>query len=167
MCLKPANNQTSTSSLICSTSSATVSWFLSKILLFRSFQIIHEVRITRESKHFLSAFCNLLRECVHQAARESSKLLGVRKCHLNHSKMLNQVSRAKEQETSKWSIASASWSHRAQESSSCRLWRFLLSAVQHLSCRANQTKNLHLPGALALCSIFAPGMACWPMKKGL
>lgn len=92
MCLKLANNQTSASSLIRSTSSMTVSWFLSKILLFRSFQIIQEVRMTRESKHFRSAFCNLLRDRVHQSARESSKLLGVRKCHLNRSKMLNQGS---------------------------------------------------------------------------
>ena len=166
MCLKPANNQTSTSSLICSTSSATVSWFLSKILLFRSFQISTRWESLESRSIFYQPFATFY-VSASTKQRESSKLLGVRKCHLNHSKMLNQVSRAKEQETSKWSIASASWSHRAQESSSCRLWRFLLSAVQHLSCRANQTKNLHLPGALALCSIFAPGMACWPMKKAL
>jgi len=101
ICLKPANSQTSASSLMRKRSSATVSCLLSKILALRSFQIIHEVRMTKESKHFRSAFCNLLRERDHQMARDSSRLPGVRKCHLKRSKMLNQSSLAKEQPSSR------------------------------------------------------------------
>ena len=125
-CLKRASSQDKASSSRQAKSSGAVLVLESKVRQLRSFQIIQEVRIIMESKHIRSAFATLLREVVHQSSRSRHWPFGVRSCQFSLSRALYQISLAKEQLSSKCVIDSDCW---VQESSSCRLCRFLLSAV--------------------------------------
>ena len=137
----------------------------SNVLLLRSFQIIHEVRMTKVSKALRPTLVSFLREEVHQGARSKHRPFGVSECHRSLCKTRYQICLANEQLSNKCEIDSDSWAQRAQRSSSCKLCRFLLSAVQQRSWRTSQTKNLHFPGACVFFKHLAPGTSYCPMKK--
>ena len=133
----------------------------------RSFQSIHEMRITMESKLLRSILGMSFRADDHQSARQKMLLPGASCCQCRRSSTACQISLASEQPTRRCVIVSDSWQHRAQLSSVCRLCRRLLAEVQQRSWRTSHPKNLHLPGALVLLRIFAPGIEDCPMKKAL
>ena len=137
----------------------------SNVLLLRSFQIIHEVRMTKVSKALRSTLVNFLREEVDQVARSNHRPSGVSECHRSLCKTRYQICLANEQLSNKCEIDSDSWAQRAQRSSSCKLCRFLLSAVQQRSWRTSQTKNLHFPRVCVFFKHLAPGTSYCPMKK--
>jgi len=138
-----------------------------KTLLLRSFQSIHEMRITMQSKLLLSVLGMSFRADDHQSARQKMLLPRASCCQCRRSRTACQISLASEQPTRRCVIVSDSWQHRAQLSSVCRLCRRLLAEVQQRSWRTSHPKNLHLPGALVLLRIFAPGIEDCPMKKAL
>ena len=106
LCLKSASTQEAASSSSEDTSWLTVFARRSKVLLLRSFQIIHEVRITKESKHLRSALANLLRDVVHQSARSRLRPSGVSACQCMRRRTKNQHSFAKGQFSNKCVIDS-------------------------------------------------------------
>ena len=163
--LKPACSQDKASSKIKLTTSFTEREVWSKVRRFRSFQIIQKMRITKLSKHLRSTLPNFLWLVNHQSVKMVAGCCGNTECHRPRKRTLYQTCLENEQPTNRCEIVSDSWLQRAQWSSCWRLWRFHLSAVQHLSCRASQPKNLHFPCALAFQSTFAPGIDDWPRKK--
>jgi len=118
----------------------------SNVLRLRSFQIIHEVRMTKVSKSLRSTMASFLREEVHQAARSKQRPSVVSACHRSLCSTRCHICLAKEQLSNKCEMDSV-WEQSKQVSTSCKLWRFLLSVVQQQSWRINQIKNLHLLGA--------------------
>ena len=102
------------------------------------------VRMTKVSKS--STLASFLWEEVHQAARSKQRPSGVSACHRSLCSTRCHICLAKEQLSNKCEMVSV-WEQSMQVSTSCKLWRFLLSAVQQQSWRINQIKNLHLLGA--------------------
>ena len=139
----------------------------SKILLLRSIQSIHDLRMTVESKHLRSVLGNLFLAPDHHSAKEKGSRSGNKACQCKDWRIAYQHSLEKGQLTSRWVIVSEAWQQRAQLSSSCKLCLFLLAVVQQQSWSTSQPKNLHLPGAWVFFRIVAPGMEYWPMKNAL
>ena len=138
----------------------------SSIISF-SFQSDQDTKITKESKPRLSTLGSCFRVSVHQKARLYECVLGMTPSHPVLRSTLNQTSREKEQIVRRWSIVSGIWAHSTQVSSSCKPCLFRRAAVQYRSWSTSQMKNLHLAGARALRSNFAPSIGCCPMKKAM
>ena len=163
--LKPARRQGKASSKIKLTTSITEREVWSKVLRFRSFQIIQKMSIIRLSKLLRSTLSKFLRLVSHQSVKLVAGCCGDTDCHRPRKRTLYQTCLENEQPTNRCEMVSGSWLQRAQWSSCWRLWRIRLSAVQHLSCRASQPKNLHFPSALAFQRTLAPAIEDWPRKK--
>ena len=157
--------QNTTSSDIREKRSAVLRVWWSNILRLRSFHRHQAARMSNESKLLRSGLAILLWAEVHQSAKAVQAAGGTWSDQPSRRKILDQISLEKTQEVSRWSMVSGSWQQRAQESSTCRLRLLRRWAVQHWSWRTNQMKNLHLGGARALQSSFAPLTAYWPRKK--
>ena len=94
-------SQATASSRMQAQSSWTVLTRESNVLLLRSFQIIHEVRMTKVSKALRSTLVNFLREEVDQVARSNHRPSGVSECHRSLCKTRYQICLANEQLSNK------------------------------------------------------------------
>ena len=118
--LCPAWIQNKISSTTQTRTSSIVFTHLSNVLLFLSFHSIQQVKTTKESKEPRTSFWILFLAATHQSASVCSCAVGATTSHPTVRSKRYQISLEKGQATSKWSIVSEDWEHKAHESSSCR-----------------------------------------------
>ena len=136
-----------------------------KTLLFLSFRIIQQTRITTESKHCVHPFeWSSLRQSTRRPTtnpERKEQQSSTQAWGTNRTKVLQSIGI----EQAKWSIVSDTCAQMAHKSSSCNPCLFRRATVQHLSCKSNQRKNLHLDSARVLRINLAPSIGCCPMKS--
>jgi hypothetical protein len=118
----------------------------SKTQRLRCFQSSQDTRMDRELNPFLSSFGTNLRGLAHHEEKLPSEIAGVRWLKPKPWRTRNHTCRAKTQETSKWLMVSASWSHKGQAAG----WRdevaYATTVQQHL-LNTSHVKNLQREGA--------------------
>ena len=113
----------------------------SKTQAFLCFHRIQAPRIQRELNPFLCCFCTFFQDLLHQSAKETLLLLGVRWVRFKDCRTPNQNWRANTQDVRMCWIFSSFWSQRGQRSGWGRPLFCSLSAVQQRFRIANQTKE--------------------------